>query len=893
MSMKGAWILPLDARQATLEIAGGKGANLARLVRKGFPVPNGFIVTTSAYRAYVAANNLDRFILDTVEDLQADDPIALAAVSDAIRARFAAGTLPMDLVATLRQAYARLGSPPVAVRSSATAEDLPEMSFAGQQDTFLNIVGDEALLEAVVNCWSSLWTARAIGYRARNDIPHGDLALALVVQEMVQSESSGVLFTANPLNGKRSETVIEATLGLGEALVSGQVEPDHYIVEVASGRILARTLGAKALSIRGRPGGGTITQPEQVAPHPALPDDAVAELARLGQQVAELFGAPQDVEWAWAGGRLYLLQSRPVTSLFPVPAGMAPEPLLVLFSFGTVQGLLGPMTPLGRGAIQAVFAGAGGLFGYRLAAETQNAIHEAAERLFVNITGLIRHHALRRVVRGAMPMLEPSMAQALESLSDDPRLVPTEGFNPGTFRWFVPLVLPVLGRLILSLLRPDVERARFERQIETEAAEFGARMGATGSLAERVALMDEILDRAFRFLLPRFIPRFAAGMGPLAMLTKLEASLPGGGHDALSMTRGMLHNVTTLMDLTLWQAAERIQADPAAADVFRRAEPETLAADYLAGRLPERVQPAVDGFLDGYGMRGVGEIDLGRPRWRENPTPIFQVLQSYLQIEDASQAPDAVFARGGAAAEEAIQRLADRVRQTRGGWLRARLVRWAARRVRALSGLRESPKFWAVCMMSIVRTSLLESGQGQVATGVLAQADDLFFLRLGELKALAAGQERDWAALVGKRRQVYAREGHRQQIPHLLLSDGQAFYEGVAVPEEEGVGVLAGSPVSPGVAEGVVHVVLDPHEARLAPGEILVCPGTDPAWTPLFLVAGGLVMEVGGLMTHGSVVAREYGIPAVVGVSKATTRLRTGQRVRLDGTMGQVTVLAD
>ena len=893
MSTKNPWILPLDAQQANLETAGGKGANLARLVREGFPVPNGFIVTTSAYRAYVAANNLDRSILDAVEDLQADDPVALAAVSDAIRARFAAGTLPLDLADTLRQAYCRLGSPPMAVRSSATAEDLPEMSFAGQQDTFLNIVGDEALLQAVVNCWSSLWTARAIGYRARNGIPHEDLTLAVVIQEMVQSESSGVLFTANPLSGKRSEAVIEATLGLGEALVSGQVEPDQYIVEVPSGRILTRTLGAKALSIRGRPGGGTIIQSEQVATRPALPDDAIVELARMGQQLAELFGAPQDVEWAWAGGRLCLLQSRPVTSLFPVPAGMAPEPLVVLLSFGTVQGFLGSMTPLGQGAIQAVLAGAGGLFGYQLTAETQNFVHEAAERLFVNITGVIRHHALRRVVHRAMPVLEPSVAQTLESLSDDPRLVPTEGFSPGTLRWFVPLVLPVLGRLILSLLRPDAERARFEREIEAQASEFEARMGAMRSLAERVALMEETLHTAFRFLLPRFVPRFAAGMGPLAVLTKLEASLPSGGHDALWMTRGMRHNVTTLMDLALWQVAQGIQADAAASDVFKRAKPETLAADYLADRLPESAQTAVDGFLDRYGMRGVGEIDLGRPRWRESPTPILRVLQSYLQIEDASQAPDAVFARGGVAAEAATQRLADRIQQTRGGWLRARLVRWAARRVRALAGLRESPKLWVVRMMGIVRNALLESGQRQVAAGVLAQADDLFFLRLGELRALAAGQERDWAALVRERRQAYAREGPRRQIPHLLLSDGQAFYKGVAVPEEEGVGVLAGSPVSPGIAEGVVHVVLDPHEARLAPGEILVCPGTDPAWTPLFLVAGGLVMEVGGLMTHGSVVAREYGIPAVVGVSQATTRLRTGQRVRLDGTAGQVTVLAD
>jgi pyruvate,water dikinase len=885
-------VLPLDAVEATLEMAGGKGANLAHLVRQGFPVPQGFIVTTGAYCAYVEANSLAPFILTTLENLMADVPGALAAASEAIRAKFSAGVLVREIATPLQQAYAALGRPPVAVRSSATAEDLPETSFAGQQDTFLNVVGDEALMEAVVNCWSSLWTARAIGYRARNDLPQLELALAVIVQEMVESEVSGVLFTADPLDGKRTMMVVEATLGLGEALVSGQVEPDRYRVEAGSGRLLSKTVGAKALSIRGKAGGGTIRQAESATTRQALPDAAIGELARLGQRVADFFGRPQDIEWARAGGRIHLLQSRPITSLFPIPTGMGPDPLQVMLSFGAVQGLLEPMTPLGRDAIGAVFAGGSGMFGYRLTAETQNVLHVAAERLWISITGLIRHRALRRVLRGAMPMLEPSVAQAMESLWDDPRLLPTEGFNPRTFRRFVPLVLPVLGRFILSLLRPDAQRAGFQRQMEAEAAKFGARMEMAGSLAERLALMEEMLDRAFRFLLPRFVPRLGAGMGSLTMLTRLAASLPGSGHDALAMTRGMPHNVTTEMDLALWEVAEMIRSDAASADHFEGAEPASLAADYLAGRLPAPAQAAVAGFLRRYGMRGPGEIDLGRPRWRENPTPILQVLQSYLQIEDADQAPDAAFARGADAAKAAIQRLADAVRLTKGGWLKARLVRWAARRMRTLTSLRESPKFWVMRIMGKVREGLLASGVELVEAGLLARPEDLFFLCLSELRALAAGQERDWSAVVRDRRRAYAREQRRQRIPRLLLSDGQAFYEGMAVPAEEGEGVLAGSPVSPGVAEGPVRVVLDLQQAQLAPGEILVCPGTDPAWTPLFLVAAGLVMEVGGLMTHGSVVAREYGLPAVVGVSQATTRLRTGQRVRVDGTTGRIVVVS-
>jgi phosphohistidine swiveling domain-containing protein len=891
------WVFFLDTL-LSLAIAGGKGANLARLAVAGFPVPPGFVISTAAYRTYVAENELDRLILSTAGAAAADDPAALEAAARAIRAQFAldcqAGNyLPAGLAEAVLAAYTRLGRPPVAVRSSATAEDLPEMSFAGQQDTYLNVVGDEALLKAVVDCWSSLWTARAIGYRARHDVPQSDLALAVVVQAMVPSQAAGVLFTATPLDGKRTEMAIEATLGLGEALVSGQVEPDCYIVDAASGQIESRTLGAKALSIRSQAGGGTITQPEDAAGRYALPDAAAGELARLGRQVAEFFATPQDVEWAWAGDRLYLLQSRPITSLFPLPAGTAPEPLQVMFSFGAVQGMLEPMTPLGQDAIKGVFAGAAGLFGYRLTAQTQRVAWVAAERLFLDVTALVRHRVGRRLIQFASTQIEAGTVQALAGLFDDPRLSVTGGFTPGALRRIVPFVAPVLARLPLCLLRPDAERLRFQRQAEALSTDLETRMAAATTLSDRLALTEEMLDWAFRFVLPQFIPRFGASMASLNILSHLAAGLPGSSHDTLLLTRGLPHNVTTEMDLALWDVARHIKADPQSAGCFARLAPESLAADCLAGRLPGPAQAAVDGFMQRYGMRGLGEIDLGRPRWREDPAPIMQTLRSYLCIEDGDQAPDVAFARGADAAEEGIRRLAADVRRTRGGRFKARMVRWAARRLRALAGLRESPKFWAIRMMGIARAALLASGRELAASGRLAAPDDLFFLHLPELHALAAGEEQDWPALVRRRRELYTREQQRQQIPRLLLSDGQAFYSGVALPAAAADGdVLTGSPVSPGVVEGTVCVVLDPQTAHLAPGDILVCPGTDPAWTPLFLVAGGLVTEVGGLMTHGSVVAREYGIPAVVGVAQATTRLKTGQRVRVDGTGGQVILLA-
>jgi phosphohistidine swiveling domain-containing protein len=889
-------IIPLDAPDVPFELAGGKGASLARLIRAGFPVPGGFAVTTQAYEEYIAANDLEGFILETANATPAGNHAALEAASEAIRDLFALGRIPTSLSQALRATYGALeiSSIAVAVRSSATAEDLPGLSFAGQQDTFLNVVGEEALLRAVVDCWSSLWTARAIGYRARNGISHEGVALAVVVQRMVQSEASGVLFTANPLTGRRTETVIEAVRGLGDALVSGQVQPETYVIG-PSGDYGGSGAGDQGSGMR-----FPIASPQSPVPGPysLLPADTITALANLGRQVEALAGSPQDIEWAWADGQLWLLQARPITSLYPLPEGMAFEPLQVLVSFGAVQGILEPVTPLGREVICGALAAVANLFNHkgRVNHATQRIAVSAGERLFLNVTGAMRHGTARRITRAVPSFVEPALGQAMAPLWDDPRLAPVSGgIRPRTLWSLAPVLLPVAGRFIASLVRPDAGRERARRAIEGVVARTEARAATVSTLAEGLALFDEVLEDLPQALFGRWFPAFAPGMAALNLLMRLGAAIPGGRSLALEITRGLPHNVTTEMDLALWDVARAIRADPAALTRFRASDAPALAADLLGRRLPRAARVPLERFLARYGMRGVGEIDLGRPRWREDPTPVLQAVRSYLDIEDPGRAPDAVFARSAASAGKAIERLCGELRAQRRGWFKARLARWAARRVRALAGLRESPKFAIVRSLGALRESLLAAGRELAAAGVIAKPGDIFFLRLDALEALAAGGEAarasDLVETVAVRRERYAREMRRRQIPRLLLSDGQAFYEGMAAPEGVGEGVLAGSPVSPGVAEGAVRVILDPRGATLAPGEILVCPGTDPAWTPLFLVAGGLVTEVGGLMTHGAVVAREYGIPAVVGMTGATTRLVTGQRVRVDGTNGTVTVL--
>jgi pyruvate,water dikinase len=892
--------LPFTSPHASLLTAGGKGANLARLAQAGFPVPAGFIIATDAYRQYVTANQLANAIQPALDSIQEGDAATLEAAAASIRSAFTAGEMPVAIKAEILAAHTRLAASlaehitqpdaplPLAVRSSATAEDLPDLSFAGQQDTFLNVIGEEQLLKAVVNCWSSLWTGRAIGYRLRNQVDHGNAALAVVVQRLVPSQVSGVLFTANPLSGLRSETVIDAVFGLGEALVSGQVEPDQFVVDTRRGAVVSRKLGAKAATTRSQAGGGVQTISENASQRQTLSDQQLLQLAELGQRVQAEYAAPQDIEWAYAGGELYLLQSRPITSLFPIPEESF-DPLTVWMSFGAVQGLVGPLTPLGQDGIRSVLAGFSASLGSPMTVESNHVFVPAGERIWIKFSDAMRNPIGLRVLRAFIGLVEPGSVKTIETLLNDPRLGAGEGkVKLSTLRRMIRFGLPILPRLAKALLFPERARQRFEQQIAATLAAAKIEPGADRfeRLANTLAFIRVNVANAFPFLLPRFIPLFGPSMLGLNLLARFA---PPASNLALETTRSLPDNVTTQMDLALWRAAVQIRQDTAAKRVFQSNDAAALAQAYLSRALPPAAQSALDDFLQRYGVRGVGEIDLGQPRWRDDPTPVMHSLKSYLEI-DPQSAPAAVFARGEQSAQAAIQTISAHAQRQHGGWLKGKIVRSAARRVRTLMGVRESPKFYAVRLMGIAHQALLDVGREFVQAGAIEHPDDLFFLHLSELDALSRQEAHEWKTPVAARRSAYQREQRRRMVPRLLVSDGRAFYDGVGAATDSG-STITGSPVSPGVVEGAVRVVLDPRRTQLLPGEILVCPGTDPAWTPLFMAAAGLVTEVGGMMTHGSVVAREYGIPAVVGVHQATLRLKDGMRIRLDGSRGVITRL--
>lgn len=876
--------------RASLPLVGGKAANLGELTRAGLPVPPGFCVTTAAYALVADRASLETILVE-LDTTVVDNRGHLAALAAAARASLLAAAMPDSVTGAIIEAYRALGNGallPVAVRSSATAEDLPYASFAGQQDTYLNRVGIEAVLDAVKRCWASLWTDRAVSYRASLGIDHRTVRLAVAVQHMVDATVAGVLFTANPLTGHRRQAVIDASPGLGEAVVSGAVNPDHFVVHTTTGEIIERRLGDKRIMIRTNPDGGTRrVELEERTNQSCLSDEQIRALAELGARVEAHYGAPQDTEWAIdASGHLWLTQARPITTLFPLPAS-APETdevLRVYFSANVAQGVYRPFTPMGfqafrlMGSSIATFAN----IPPRDRLTGPYVVSEAAYRLFFDMTPALRSTLGRTLVGRIMHIMETRTANIFQQLYLDPRLAPVKTRRWPLFRTMVVLLARSRAPLhvLQALVRPAAARARVTRLgVQLQAL---SEVPANASASERLDTVERLFFGNAARILGSIVPIIFSALGANALAGKLLGGL-ATADERQTILRGLPYNPTTEMNLALWALAEQSQADPAAAQALRATSSEQLARDYRSGTLPPTLQRGLEDFLALYGHRGVAEIDLGLPRWSEDPTHILGVLTNYLQLKNSEQAPDVQFRRGAQEGEAMVAELTRRARSR--GRLRGMLVNLCLRRVRDLGGLRETPKFYLVVLLARARALLWPVGEELVEAGKIEAAEDIFFLNLSEARAALAGK--DMRALVREHHTIYEQELNRRHVPRVLLSDGTEPSAKIHAAGQAD-GILRGTPASAGVVTAKARVILDPTGARLEPGEILVAPSTDPGWTPLFLTAGGLVMEMGGAMSHGSVVAREYGIPAVVGVPGASERITTGQEITVDGSAGTI-----
>jgi pyruvate,water dikinase len=882
----GPYTLSFDEVDGTrLSEVGGKGANLGELTRARFPVPPGFCVTTEAYRDFVRTSGELDSILDALDRVTHEDLDKIGTIGARIREHQEALAIPEGIRSAVLQAWRELGTEHAyAVRSSATAEDLPSASFAGQQDTFLNVRGEEQLLQAVRRCWASLFTDRAIAYRAKLGFGQRAVLLAVVVQRMVLPEASGIMFTADPITGRRKTVCIDASFGLGEALVSGLVTADLY--QVRAGAIVTKRISRKALAIRPLEGGGTVTEmltlDEQE--RQTLPDDRILELAGLGQRIEEHYGREQDIEWCLADGKFFIVQARPITSLYPAPKALDGR-LHLYASFGHVQMMTEAMKPLGISVLRT-FAPVGD----RAPSGESELFQEAGSRVFVDLNPVLRYRKLRHLVPRVLPLADERIARAVaEFLGREEyraALRPEKRLELSFMLKVAPFPLSVLGTLLFRNVRrgvKEIERA-MEGLIAERRRSIEEARGAERIRRIRTTLRSLFPDLVGRKVLQNVLPAVIA----FRLIGSLSERWLGDTAELASLGRSPPGNVTTEMGLALGDVADVVRAHPGALERLRLATDETFEREphEIAGG--EEVLHASQTFLERYGMRCTGEIDITRPRWREAPTQLIPAIEGYLRGGTPGQ-HRRDFEAGKEEAERAAVRLLERLRATRGGAMKVMVMRRLITVYRSRIGLREHPKYYIVRVLDFAKRAILEEGAGLVGTGLLRSADEVFWFTLEELESILRTRRVDRAALDSRREQFEHDAALRP--PRVITSEGEVVTAktGAAVPE----GALAGSAASAGVVEGRARVVRRLEGSKLEKGEILIAPYTDPAWTPLFPLASGLVTEVGGLMTHGAVVAREYGIPAVVGVDRATEEIPDGALVRVNGSEGYVEIIRE
>ena len=868
----GGYVLGFDEiDQTQVARVGGKGAHLGELSRiEGIRVPAGFCVTTDAFlRMRAQTPSIDER-LDRLSRVKADDREAIRTLSVEIRQAIEGIAVPDDVAVEVTGAVTRLGEKGAyAVRSSATAEDMPSTSFAGQHDTYVNVVGPAAILLHVSRCWASLFTERAVTYRVRNGFDHSRVHMAVVVQRMVAPLASGVMFTADPVTGNRKVSSVEAVRGLGEALVSGLVNPDVF--KVRGGEILERT-----------------------GQHEPAPTDAqIVRLVELGRRIEAHFGRPQDIEWCLADGDFYVVQSRPITTLFPIPQAGDRENHVYL-SVGHQQMMTDPIKPLGISMWQLTAA---------------RPMFEAGGRLFVDVTQAMGAPESAAALLEMAGKSDPLTRDALQTILERGDFIPlgSDGAGGRVEVDAPPPGLPASGEVARDVPSPpglpasgevawvpaSGEVARVEVVMELMARTQASIATLKRDIRTRSGppLLDFILAdiRELRRILfdPQSHQVFMGAMEATWWLNDQLQLWLGEKNAADTLAQSVPHNVTSEMGLALMDVADVIRPHPEVLTFLEHVDDEGFLDDMaeLAGGPAAR--DAIVGFLDMYGMRCAGEIDITRPRWSERPTTLVPVILGNVK-NFGPGAGRQRFEQGLEEAKAKEREVLERLRSLPNGEEKAAEAKRMIDRVRTFIGYREYPKYGMVSRYFVYKQALLREAQHLVQTHVLREQEDIFYLSFQELDEVVRTSHVDDELL--RRRKDAFRSYEALTPPRVLTSDGEAItgaYRRDDVPD----GALVGLPVSAGTVEGQARVVLDMAEANLEVGDILVTAYTDPSWTPLFVAIKGLVTEVGGLMTHGAVIAREYGLPAVVGVVDATRLIRDGQRIRVHGTEGYVEIL--
>ncbi|GLV64667.1 phosphoenolpyruvate synthase [Bacillus mycoides] len=859
-----------EIEKTQLSLVGGKGLNLGELSNmQGIQVPEGFCVTTVGYEKAIEQNEAFQTLLNQLAVLKTEDRDQIGEISKKIREAIMSVEIPVDVVETVAHYLSRFGNEHAyAVRSSATAEDLPYASFAGQQDTYLNIIGKEEILQHVRKCWASLFTERAVIYRMQNGFEHNQVSICVVVQKMVFPQASGILFTADPITSNRKVLSIDASFGLGEALVSGLVSADNY--KVKEGEITGKMIATKKLAIYALKEGGTETKQIETVQQKlqTLPEQQILQLARIGRKIEAYFDCPQDIEWCLVGDTFYIVQSRPITTLYPIPEANDQENH-VYVSVGHQQMMTDPLKPLGMSLFQLTS------FGPRF---------QAGGRLFVDVAQRLASPASRELLLNTIGNSEPLIKDALMTVierDDFIKLLPDDEKEKNPGKSMPPTSAqpqiendPAIVTDLVKNSQASIEELKQNMQTKSES-------DVLDFILEDIQQLKKILFH------PQSMAVIMAGMNASSWINEKMEQWLSEKNVADTLSQSVQNNITSEMGLALLDVADVIRPYPEVIEYLQHIEDDSFLDELVKFKGGEKARDVICAFLNKYGMRCSGEIDITKTRWSEKPTTIIPMILNNIRDFEIG-ASKRKFEEGLQEALKKEEELLERLQHLPDGKQKVEETKRMIRNIRNFIGYREYPKYGMINRYFIYKQAILKEAEQLVQNSVINEREDIYYLTFEELHEVVRTNKLDYE-VINKRKNEY-KLYEKLTPPRVITSDGEII-TGKYKRENLPVEAIVGLPVSSGVIEGRARVILNMEDANLEDGDILVTAFTDPGWTPLFVSIKGLVTEVGGLMTHGAVIAREYGLPAVVGVENATKLIKEGQRIRVHGTEGYIEIL--
>ncbi|WP_237980020.1 phosphoenolpyruvate synthase [Bacillus thuringiensis] len=859
-----------EIEKTQLSLVGGKGLNLGELSNmQGIQVPEGFCVTTIGYEKAIEQNEELQTLLQQLTKLKKEERAQIGEMSKKIREVIMGVEIPSDVVESVFQYLSRFGNEHAyAVRSSATAEDLPYASFAGQQDTYLNITGKEAILQHIRKCWASLFTERAVMYRMQNSFEQNQVSICVVVQKMVFPRASGILFTADPITSNRKVLSIDASFGLGEALVSGLVSADNY--KVKEGEIVDKVISTKKVAIYALKEGGTEKKHIDPAQQKlqTLSEQQILQLAHSGRQIEAYFGCPQDIEWCLVDDTFYIVQSRPITTLYPIPEENDGENH-VYISVGHQQMMTDAMKPLGLSFFLLT---------------TNAPMRKAGGRLFVDATQRLASPASRDYLINTLGKSDPLIRDALTTVverDDFITLLPDDKIGKSAGKSVSP-----------ASSQPEVENdpaivTNLIKNSEASIEELKRNMQTKSGVDVLDFIVEDIQQLKKVLFNPQSIAAIMAGMNASTWINENMEQWLGEKNAADTLSQSVQTNITSEMGLALMDVADVIRPYPEVIAYLQHVKDDSFLDELVQLKGGEKARDAISAFLNKYGMRCSGEIDITKIRWIEKPTTIIPMILNNIRDFEYG-ASKRKFEEGLQEALKKEEELVERLQHLPDGKQKVEETKHMIRNIRNFIGYREYPKYGMINRYFVYKQALLKEAEQLVQSGVIHEVDDIYYLTFEELHEVVRTNKLDYE-LIHKQKNDY-KLYEKLTPPRVMTSDGEIItgkYKRGNLPVE----AIIGLPVSSGVVEGRARVILNMEEADLEEGDILVTAFTDPGWTPLFVSIKGLVTEVGGLMTHGAVIAREYGLPAVVGVENATKLIKDGQRIRVHGTEGYIEVL--